>query len=87
MSEQPPIEIYTRSWCGFCFQAKNLLERKGLEYTEYDVEADSDKLTEMLSRSEGRRTVPQVFIDGEGIGGYTELARLESAGQLPDATA
>ena len=78
----PAIEIYTRSWCGYCFQAKALLDRKGLPYTEYDVEAQPERLAEMLDRADGRRTVPQVFIDGAGIGGYTELATLEQSGKL-----
>lgn len=85
MSDAPHIEIYTRSWCGYCFQARNLLKRNGLAFTEYDVEAEPERLDEMLQRADGRRTVPQVFIDGKGIGGFTELARLAQQGQLPGA--
>ncbi|MEM9529816.1 MAG: glutaredoxin 3 [Pseudomonadota bacterium] len=74
--------MYSKGWCPFCQRAKALLERQGLGYTEYNVEGEAGRLQEMLARAEGRRTVPQIFIDGRGIGGYTELYRLEQAGGL-----
>ena len=75
------IEIYTKSWCGFSARAKALLDAKGLDYHEIDVTEDSVREREMIARS-GRRTVPQVFIDGEPVGGSDDLARLEATGAL-----
>ncbi len=75
------IEIYTKSWCPFSVRAKALLDAKGLDYHEIDVTEDSAREREMIRRS-GRRTVPQVFIDGEAIGGSGHLARLEASGAL-----
>ncbi len=75
------IEIYTKDWCGFSVRAKALLDAKGLDYHEIDVTEDSVREREMIARS-GRRTVPQVFIDGEPVGGSDDLARLEASGAL-----
>lgn len=74
MSRQ--VIIYTKDWCGYCRAAKQVLSQLGLSYEEVDVTHDAARYQEMLDRSEGRRTVPQIFIDGEGIGGYTELVAL-----------
>jgi glutaredoxin 3 len=62
--------------------AKRLLESKGLGYEVIDVSADRERRREMMERSGGRHTVPQIFINGESIGGYDELSRLNAAGQL-----
>ena len=70
------IIIYSRSWCGYCQAAKNVLDQLGLGFEEIDVEKVEGALEEMLSRANGRRTVPQIFINGVGIGGYTELMGL-----------
>jgi len=75
------IEIYTTPWCGYCARAKALLERKGAAYQETDVMEDSVKRSEMRERSK-RTTVPQIFINGQHIGGSDELAALEQAGKL-----
>ena len=75
------IEIYTTPWCGYCARAKALLERKGAAYQETDVMEDSVKRTEMRERSR-RTTVPQIFINGQHIGGSDELSALEQAGKL-----
>jgi glutaredoxin 3 len=75
------IEIYTTPWCGYCARAKALLERKGAAFEETDVMEDSVKRTEMRERSK-RQTVPQIFINGQHIGGSDELAALEQAGKL-----
>ena len=75
------IEIYTTPWCGYCARAKALLEKKGAAFEETDVMEDSVKRTEMRERSR-RSTVPQIFINGEHIGGSDELAALEQAGKL-----
>jgi glutaredoxin 3 len=75
------IEIYTTPWCGYCARAKALLERKGAPYEETDVMEDSVKRSEMRERSR-RTTVPQIFINGQHVGGSDELAALEQAGKL-----
>ena len=75
------IEIYTTPFCGYCARAKGLLDRKGAPYEEMDVMMDEKKRTEMRERSK-RSTVPQIFINGQHIGGSDELAALEQAGKL-----
>ena len=75
------IEIYTTMWCGYCARAKALLEDKGAAYEETDVMEDAAKRAEMRERSQ-RTTVPQIFINGQHIGGSDELAALEQAGKL-----
>ena len=75
------IEIYTTPWCGYCARAKGLLEKKGAAYDEMDVMEDATKRAEMRARSK-RSTVPQIFINGEHIGGSDDLAALDRAGQL-----
>jgi glutaredoxin 3 len=75
------IEIYTTPFCGYCARAKSLLDRKGAAYEEMDVMMDDKKRTEMRARSK-RTTVPQIFINGQHIGGSDELAALEQAGKL-----
>jgi glutaredoxin 3 len=75
------IEIYTSPFCGYCARAKGLLERKGASYDEMDVMEDAARRTEMRERSR-RSTVPQIFINGQHIGGSDELAALEQAGKL-----
>ena len=75
------IEIYTTPFCGYCARAKGLLDRKGAPYEEMDVMMDEKKRAEMRDRSK-RTTVPQIFINGQHIGGSDELAELEQAGKL-----
>jgi glutaredoxin 3 len=75
------IEIYTSPWCGYCARAKSLLEKKGAAYREMDVIDDEAKRAEMRERSK-RTTVPQIFINGQHIGGSDELAALEQQGKL-----
>ena len=75
------IEIYTTPFCGYCARAKGLLDRKGAAYDEMDVMMDEKKRAEMRDRSK-RSTVPQIFINGQHIGGSDELAALEQAGKL-----
>lgn len=80
------IKIYTKDWCGYCHAAKSLLKQLNLPYTEIDVTRDSARHQEMLKISSGRTTVPQIFIDGVGIGGYTDLAKLVRENRLPIKT-
>jgi glutaredoxin 3 len=75
------IEMYTTPFCGYCARAKSLLEKKGATYEEMDVMMDEKKRTEMRERAK-RSTVPQIFINGQYIGGSDELAALEQAGKL-----
>ncbi|MDB2324207.1 glutaredoxin 3 [Alphaproteobacteria bacterium] len=82
MSEAPNIEIYTAMACGYCARAKRLLESKGVNFHEIDVSMSSKLRGEMRSRSGGRQTVPQIFLDGEHIGDCDELFKLEQAGHL-----
>jgi glutaredoxin 3 len=75
------IEMYTTPFCGYCARAKSLLEKKGAAYEEVDVMMDDKKRAEMRARAK-RSTVPQIFINGQHIGGSDELAALEQAGKL-----
>lgn len=79
---EPRIVVYTTPFCGYCAAAKRLLAAKGAEYTEIDVMMDSARRQEMLAKSNGRRTVPQIFIDGRHIGGFDDLDALDKAGEL-----
>ncbi len=76
------IVIYSKSWCPHCDRAKALLLAKGQEWTEIDVEADLAKAGEMVERSGGQRTVPQIFIGDHHVGGFDELQALENTGEL-----
>ncbi|MEX1107977.1 MAG: glutaredoxin 3, partial [Dongiaceae bacterium] len=76
------VEIYTTQFCGYCHAAKRLLAERGAEYAEIDVMADPQSRAEMVQRAGGRRTVPQVFIDGKYIGGCDELHALDRRGGL-----
>lgn len=76
------VEIYTKMFCGYCFRAKRLLDRKGVDYTEYDITMDGAKRDEMRARKPDAHTVPQIFIDDVAIGGSDDLAALDRAGKL-----
>ncbi len=78
----PKIEVYATATCPYCHRARALLEKKGVGYELIDVGAAPERRAEMAARAEGRRTVPQIFIDGEGIGGSDDLAALDRAGRL-----
>ena len=76
------VEIYTKFGCPYCARAKALLGQKGIEYEEYEINSLAGKRDEMMERSNGRHTVPQIFIDGRHVGGSDDLAELERAGRL-----
>jgi len=76
------ILLCITSHCGVCLAAKRLLATKGLDFEEIDVGFDPEKRAEMMVRSGGGYTVPQIFIQGRHVGGYNELAVLERAGEL-----
>lgn len=79
---EPRILVYSTPFCGYCAAAKRLLTAKGAQYTEIDVMMDPERRQEMLAKSGGLRTVPQIFIDGRHIGGFDELNALDKAGGL-----
>lgn len=76
------VAIYTKSYCPYCRSAKELLKSKGQTFTEIDVEHDEAKRQEMIKKSGGRMTVPQIFINGKHIGGCDDLHALDAAGKL-----
>ncbi len=75
------VEIYTTPFCGYCARAKSLLDKKGAAYEEMDVMMDEKKRAEMRDRAK-RSTVPQIFINGQYIGGSDEVSELEQIGKL-----
>ena len=78
------VEIYTWQYCPFCIRAKALLEKKGINYEEHQIDGDQVARMSMQERAEGRQTVPQIFIDNKGIGGCDELHALEKSQELDD---
>lgn len=76
------VEIYTRMMCGYCTAAKRLLERKGVDFTEYDASFDPQLRSRMIERAGGRSTFPQIFIGDVHVGGCDELHALEAEGRL-----
>lgn len=78
----PKIEIYLTRTCPYCAAARGLLDRKGASYTVIDVGAEPERRGEMTQRANGRRTVPQIFIDGQHIGGSDDLHALDARGGL-----
>jgi glutaredoxin 3 len=77
-----PILIYTKFLCGYCHRAKSLLRARGAEFVEVDISFDRARREEMLARSNGRTTVPQIFIGDVHVGGFDDLAALEAEGRL-----
>jgi glutaredoxin 3 len=82
----PKIQLYTTKWCGYCVRAKTLLDAKGLDYDEVNLD-DDPGFRQRLFDLTGGWTVPQILIDGRPIGGYTELWRLDRAGELDSLAA
>lgn len=76
------IEIYTWSSCPFCIRAKSLLTGKGLAFTEYGIDGDENARAKMSDRANGRRSLPQIFINDQHIGGCDDIYALEASGQL-----
>ncbi|MBO9662367.1 glutaredoxin 3 [Dokdonella sp.] len=79
------VEIYTTAACPYCVAAKNFLQRRGFEYQEIRVDLDAARREEMLERSHGRRSVPQIFIGQMHVGGYDDLVAADRAGRLPES--
>jgi len=78
------VEIYTKTFCGFCVRARHLLESKGVKFDEYVIDGGGPKREEMIERANGRTTVPQIFIDGRHVGGCNDLYGLEREGKLDE---
>ena len=76
------VTIYTRAFCPFCTRAVSLLKQKGVDFNEIDAGMDPDKKQEMIQRSNGGRTFPQIFIGDTHVGGSDDLAALERKGEL-----
>ncbi|MBR8831649.1 MAG: putative glutaredoxin [Chroococcopsis gigantea SAG 12.99] len=76
------VEIYTWSSCPFCIRAKALLNKKGIEFTEYCIDGDETARGKMSERAKGRRSLPQIFINEEHIGGCDDLYALDGRQQL-----
>ena len=76
------VEIYSSMLCGFCYRAKKLFEQKGVDFTEIDVMVQPARRAEMVERSGGRTSVPQIFIGGRHIGGFDDLFALEASKKL-----
>ncbi len=79
---QPTVRMYATAWCPYCARARRLLESKGVAIDEIDVEAQPQARAEMIERSGGRRTVPQIFIGSRHVGGCDDLLALDAAGGL-----
>ena len=76
------VEMYSTMWCPYCARARALLEHKGVAFTEIDLMEEPGRRDEMIRRAGGRTTVPQIFINGEHIGGCDEMVALDRAGAL-----
>ena len=82
MSTPPDVVMYSTGWCPYCERARNLLARKGVSFHEIKVDEDPAQRDVMLQRSGGRRTVPQIFVGEQHVGGFDDLAALDRAGEL-----
>lgn len=81
------VEIYTWSTCPFCLRAKSLLNKKGVNFTEYSIDGDEDARAKMAQRANGRRSLPQIFINDHHIGGCDDIHALERQGKLDEMLA
>ena len=78
------ITIYLTQTCGFCHAAKRLLEKSGISYYEIDISSDLEGRKEMMKKSNGMRTVPQIFANNKHVGGFSELYTLQQSGELEE---
>ncbi|BBD59650.1 glutaredoxin [Nostoc sp. HK-01] len=81
------VEIYTWRTCPFCIRAKSLLTSKGVEFTEYSIDGDEDARHKMAQRANGKRSVPQIFINDRHIGGCDDIHALDRQGKLDELLA
>jgi len=82
MSLMPEIVIYTKDYCPYCHAAKQLLQSKGAVFTEVDIQKHPERRAEMIQRSGGSSTVPQIFIGSQHVGGSDDIHALDDAGKL-----
>jgi len=80
----PTVEIYTKTFCPYCWRAKQLLDSKGVDYVEIAVDHGGEVRQQMIQRARGRTTVPQIFIAERHVGGCDDLMELERSGRLDD---
>ncbi|MDB9311028.1 glutaredoxin 3 [Aphanizomenon sp. CS-733/32] len=78
------VEIYTWRTCPFCIRAKNLLKKKGVDFNEYSIDGDDEAREKMAQRANGRRSLPQIFINDRHIGGCDDIHDLDNQGKLDD---
>jgi glutaredoxin 3 len=76
------VEVYVTQTCPYCVKAKNLLDLKGVKYSVIDVTGDDDARIALVKKAEGRRTVPQIFINDQPVGGSDDLHALNDSGEL-----
>ncbi len=76
------VQIYTTSYCGYCVRAKQFFDGKNVAYDEIDVTGDDLTRNELVRKTNGRRTVPQIFINDLPVGGYTDVVALDRSGEL-----
>lgn len=81
------VEMYMKTTCPYCLRAQRLLDSKGVQHEDYNVDLGGPKKAEMVQRAQGRTTVPQIFIDGRHIGGCDDLMALEQQGKLDELLA
>jgi glutaredoxin 3 len=77
------VKMYTKNYCPYCVHAKNLLEQKGVEFEEINLEGKFEEMADLVEKT-GMRTVPQIFIGDELIGGFDQLSALEKEGKLDE---
>ena len=78
----PAVTIYTKPYCSYCDGARELLARKGIDFTEIDISGEPDRRAEMMQRAKGRATVPQIFVDERHLGGCDDIYALDARGEL-----
>ena len=76
------VVIYTRQFCGYCSAAKALLEKKGVDFVEHDATGNAELRAEMIGKANGRSTFPQIFINGQHVGGCDDIHALDRSGRL-----
>ncbi|MCP6757627.1 MAG: glutaredoxin 3 [Fischerella sp. CENA71] len=81
------VEIYTWRTCPFCIRAKSLLKKKGVDFTEYSIDGDEIAREKMAQRANGRRSLPQIFINNVHVGGCDDIYALDARGQLDNLLA
>ncbi len=82
MTNKAKIEIYSGDYCPYCVRAKSLLQQRGLDFIEYNVQKTPEKREEMIKRSSGGRSIPQIFINDKHVGGCDDLYALDKKGLL-----